>query len=76
LTYSHHKKQLKQLKVKPPKYKKYIKHNSPKERSTGISNKRCRRCLRIRGHINKYGLHLCRQCFREIATKLGFKKYN
>ena len=23
----------------------------------------------------KYGLYLCRQCFREVATRLGFKKY-
>ncbi|MFH1439900.1 MAG: 30S ribosomal protein S14 [Candidatus Woesearchaeota archaeon] len=55
-----------------------MKHNTPKKRNTGIAqeSKRCRRCLRIRGHINKYGLHLCRQCFREVAASLGFKKYN
>ncbi len=76
MTYSNYKKMFKQLKVKPAKLKKFIKHNAPKERSCGISQKRCSRCGRIRGHIDKYGLDLCRQCFREIATKIGFKKYN
>ncbi|MFT4303256.1 MAG: 30S ribosomal protein S14 [Candidatus Woesearchaeota archaeon] len=53
-----------------------MKHNSPKKRSCGISLKKCKRCGRIRGHISKYGLNLCRQCFRDVATKIGFKKYN
>ncbi|MBI4449124.1 30S ribosomal protein S14 [Candidatus Woesearchaeota archaeon] len=55
---------------------KYIKHNAPKERSTGVNLFHCRRCYRLGGHINKYDLHLCRHCFREIALKLGFKKYS
>jgi len=25
--------------------------------------------------IRKYGLYLCRRCFREVAPVLGFKKY-
>ena len=36
----------------------------------------CERCGRKRGIIRRYGLHLCRQCFREIAPELGFKKYS
>ena len=76
MSYSDYKKEFKQLKVKPPKLKKYIKHNSPKERGCGISLKKCKRCGRIRGHISKYGLGLCRQCFREIATSIGFKKFS
>ena len=76
MSYSLHTKEFKQLKVKPPKLKKFIKHNSPKDRSFGRSTKRCIRCGRIRGHIDKYGLDLCRQCFREIAPKIGFKKYS
>ncbi|MDO8656827.1 MAG: 30S ribosomal protein S14 [Nanoarchaeota archaeon] len=52
-----------------------MKFNKPEERSCGRSLRRCRNCRRIRGHINKYGLHLCRQCFREMALGLGFKKY-
>jgi len=76
MTYSDYRKVFKQLKTKPAKMQKFIKHNSPKKRSCGISLRRCKRCGRVGGHIQKYGLHLCRQCFREIATKLGFKKYN
>ncbi len=75
MSYSNHKKPLKQLKAKPSKLKKYLKHNSPKKRSVGISKYKCRRCGRIRAVIRKYGLELCRQCFREIAPNLGFKKY-
>ena len=33
------------------------------------------RCGRTGAHIRRYGLHLCRQCFREHATDLGFKQY-
>ena len=29
-----------------------------------------------KGTFSKYGLELCRQCFREISKKIGFKKYN
>ena len=76
MTYSNFKKVFKQLKTKPAKLKKYVKHNSPKERSCGRANKRCKRCGRIRAHIDKYGIDLCRQCFREIASRIGFKKYS
>ncbi|NOZ81228.1 MAG: 30S ribosomal protein S14 [DPANN group archaeon] len=76
MTYSDYTKVFKQLKTKPVILEKYKKHNAPKERSCGVSLKRCRRCGRIRAHISKYGIHLCRQCFREIAPELGFKKYD
>ena len=76
MTYSDFKKELKVLRAKPFKLKKYMRFNAPKERTTGIAKHRCRRCGRFRGHISKYGLHYCRQCFREIATRLGFKKFN
>lgn len=36
----------------------------------------CRRCGRKGGVIRKYGLMYCRQCFREVAKELGFKKYS
>ncbi|TLZ77139.1 MAG: 30S ribosomal protein S14 [Methanobacteriota archaeon] len=36
----------------------------------------CLRCGRKRGIVRRYGLHLCRQCFREIAYELGFRKYS
>ena len=35
----------------------------------------CLRCDRKRGIVRRYGLHLCRQCFREVAADLGFHKY-
>lgn len=76
MTYSNYKKAFKQLRAKPAKLKKYIKHNAPKQRSCGRSNKRCVVSGRIGGHVSKYGLHLSRQQFREIATKIGFKKYD
>jgi len=76
MTVSDHRKMFKQLKAKPEKLKKYKKHNTPKKRSVGLANRRCRRCGRVGGHIGKYGLDLCRHCFREIATEIGFKKYS
>ena len=76
MTYSNYKKALKQLKVKPQIAAKYLKHNSPKKRSCGAARKRCRITGRIGGRISKYGLNMTRHTFREIATKLGFKKLN
>ncbi len=35
----------------------------------------CERCGRKRGIVRRYGLHFCRQCFREVAMDLGFRKY-
>jgi small subunit ribosomal protein S14 len=76
MTTSDHKKAFKQLDAKPIKKAKYIKFNQPKERSCGKSLRKCRNCGRMGAHINKYGLHLCRQCFRDMALGLGFKKYS
>jgi len=76
MTTSNHEKMLKQLKVKPVIAKKFLKHNKPKQRQFGSGSKRCRRCGRFGAHIQKYNLGLCRQCFREVAKKIGFKKYN
>jgi len=68
-------KMLKQLESKPAKLRRFLKYCKPKERKFGTSTKSCERCGRIGAHISCYNLHLCRQCFREIAPKLGFKKY-
>lgn len=76
MTYSSFKKTFKQLKAKPNRLQKFIKHNAPKERKTGQERLRCRRCLRTGAHISKYGLNLCRHCFRDIAPKIGFKKFH
>ncbi|MFH1589770.1 MAG: 30S ribosomal protein S14 [archaeon] len=55
---------------------KYLKHNVPKKRKSGENIKKCIRCGRTGAHISKYGMQICRQCFRESAIQLGFKKYN
>jgi small subunit ribosomal protein S14 len=69
-------KAFKQLKVKPVKLKKYIKHNAPKKRTTGQNTVSCSRCGQHRGHNKKYTLDMCRQCFRKIAPRIGFKRYS
>jgi ribosomal protein S14 len=76
MSYSDHKKVFKQLKTKPAKLKRFIKHNSIKERKFGANTKKCKMCGNPHAHVGKYGLDLCRKCFRQLATGLGFKKYN
>lgn len=76
MTASDWKKITKQLKGKPEKLAKFIKFNKPKERKIGIAVKKCERCGRFGAHLSQYNLNLCRQCFREIANEIGFKKYN
>ncbi|MDD5416366.1 MAG: 30S ribosomal protein S14 [Candidatus Aenigmarchaeota archaeon] len=46
-----------------------------KARKFGRESRPCRRCGKKRGVITSYGLMYCRQCFREVAKDLGFKKY-
>ncbi len=75
MTVSSYKKMLKQLKAKPVKLQRYMLHNAPKKREFGAETRRCRRCGNPRGHIGKYGIELCRRCFREVAPMIGFKKY-
>jgi len=65
-----------QLRSKPAVLKKFLSHNKPRIRKFGISVKKCGRCGRVGGHIGQYNLDLCRQCFREIAEEIGFKKYS
>jgi small subunit ribosomal protein S14 len=76
MTTTDHTKVIKQLKGKPGKMAKYSKYSVPKTRTGSALNKKCKRCGRTGGHISKYGLNLCRQCFRDIASRIGFKKYN
>lgn len=67
---------LKQLKSKPAKYKKFLKHNKPKDRDFGVAAYKCENCGRFGARVSQYGLNLCRHCFRELAEELGFKKYS
>ncbi|MGM5479991.1 MAG: 30S ribosomal protein S14 [Nanobdellota archaeon] len=76
MTTSDHTKVLQQIRKKPGKYQKYLKHNTPRDRSFGQNTKKCRICGRTGGHISKYGLNMCRQCFRDNALDLKFKKFN
>ena len=76
MTASDWRKMLKQFKRKPAMRAKYIKHNKPKDRTTGIAKKKCERCGRYGAHIKSYGLNLCRHCFREIDEEIGFQKYS
>ncbi|MBI4043788.1 MAG: 30S ribosomal protein S14 [Candidatus Diapherotrites archaeon] len=36
----------------------------------------CRNCNNNKGLIRKYGLLLCRRCFKEFALKIGFTKFD
>jgi small subunit ribosomal protein S14 len=46
-----------------------------KERRFGKGSRRCKRCGSHVAVIQAHGILLCRRCFRELAPKLGFKKY-
>jgi len=76
MTASDWRKVLKQLRNKPAVMQKFLKHNKPKERKYGITVQKCERCGRFGAHISSYGINLCRHCFREIATELGFEKFS
>jgi len=41
-----------------------------------MKKEKCRMCGNNKGLIKKYGLYYCRRCFKDIAEKLGFRKYN
>lgn len=75
MTTGSYKKIQKQIEHKPNKLGRFKKFNIPKKRKHGIGSRPCRRCGRYGAHIRKYGLNLCRQCFREVAPELGFKKF-
>lgn len=66
----------KQLRNKPEIMRKFLKHNKPKDRKFGVASRKCERCGRFGAHIKSYGLNLCRQCFRQVAVELGFKKFS
>ncbi|KAK8209490.1 ribosomal protein S14p/S29e-domain-containing protein [Phyllosticta capitalensis] len=43
-------------------------------RTYGKGSRGCRVCTHKAGLIRKYGLNICRQCFREKSTDIGFVK--
>ena len=44
------------------------------QQTSGKGSRKCRICNTHSGLIRKYGLDLCRRCFRERAEQIGFKK--
>lgn len=46
-----------------------------KQRQFGKGSRHCARCGTYNGLVRRYGINLCRQCFREVAGNLGFKKF-
>jgi ribosomal protein S14 len=50
-----------------------VRHGKP--RKFGKGSRICRRCGAYGPIIQMYDLNYCRQCFSEIAEKLGFRKY-
>ena len=36
----------------------------------------CRVCGNRKAVIRKYNLYVCRRCFKDIAEKIGFKKFD
>ena len=43
-------------------------------RKYGQGSRKCRVCGNKHGLIRKYGINICRRCFRERAVEIGFKK--
>ncbi|KAK9235203.1 ribosomal protein S14 [Lipomyces kononenkoae] len=43
-------------------------------RKYGKGSRQCRVCAHQAGLIRKYGLNICRQCFREYSKDIGFVK--
>jgi ribosomal protein S14 len=51
------------------------KQKPKKVRNYGKGSRPCQRCGSYGPIVRRLGINLCRQCFRELAPKLGFKKY-
>lgn len=45
-------------------------------KSRKFAKDKCTICGTQRGIIHKHDLLICRRCFREVAQKIGFEKYN
>lgn len=44
-------------------------------RYRGKGTRKCRFCGNARGMVRKYGLQVCRRCFREVGESIGFRKF-
>jgi small subunit ribosomal protein S14 len=45
-----------------------------KQKKSARAPNECKMCGRKQGLVRRYNIMLCRQCFREWAPKIGFKK--
>ncbi|GFS19501.1 40S ribosomal protein S29 [Elysia marginata] len=45
-------------------------------RRFGPGSRSCRVCGNTHGLVRKYGLNMCRRCFRQYSDDIGFKKEN
>ncbi|MFH0970617.1 MAG: 30S ribosomal protein S14 [Candidatus Diapherotrites archaeon] len=52
-----------------------MKAQQKKRPKTG-RNAYCLNCHNNKGMVHKYGINLCRRCFKEFAPMMGFKKYS
>lgn len=52
-----------------------LKERHGKPRRFGKGARWCKRCGQYTAVVRSYRLMLCRQCFREVAEKLGFRKF-
>ncbi len=53
-----------------------VKVRHGKLRKYGKGSRFCKRCGNYTAVIQQYNILLCRQCFREVANKIGFFKFN
>lgn len=45
------------------------------QKKYGKGSRWCKRCGQYGALIQQYDLMLCRQCFREVAKSIGFRKF-
>lgn len=60
---------------RPPRMQMVQKSWFSHSRNFGKGSRRCRVCNAHQGLIRRYGLIICRRCFRDHADKIGFFKY-
>ena len=52
------------------------KDRTRQRKKMGKGSRICVRCGTHQAIIRKYGLNMCRRCFRETAETIGFRKYS
>ncbi|RDE12646.1 MAG: 30S ribosomal protein S14 [Candidatus Thorarchaeota archaeon] len=52
------------------------KKEETEHKRVGKGSRTCFRCGTHQALIRRFGLNMCRRCFRETAKKMGFRKYS